>query len=223
MKGVCYYCQQKFWPKLALSETYDAVPVLRTKDHIIPISRGGIKGMKNVIPACQRCNRIKDNLMPEEFLEALLFMKQRKDHTVFDSMDIEIVIDKTRELIETIAPYRGTLFYKEPVLIIDATIKSEPPVEWPEPEPVGFDWTLPLKELDRKYNPASKNKKAKMVDPDTIKPIHPQILAAYERAKNPQKEPFLAFLKKLSKYEHIYNLLINADSDLPRWLYENMM
>lgn len=37
-----------------------------TIDHIIPLSRGGSNKEKNLQPAHEECNRLKDNLMPWE-------------------------------------------------------------------------------------------------------------------------------------------------------------
>ena len=37
-----------------------------TRDHIVPISRGGDNGWLNVVTACSRCNLRKANRLPEE-------------------------------------------------------------------------------------------------------------------------------------------------------------
>lgn len=37
-----------------------------TRDHIVPISRGGDNGWRNVVTACSRCNLDKGNRLPEE-------------------------------------------------------------------------------------------------------------------------------------------------------------
>lgn len=38
-----------------------------TRDHIIPMSRGGIDSWENVVTACYRCNNHKGNRTPEEW------------------------------------------------------------------------------------------------------------------------------------------------------------
>ncbi|MDT8435605.1 MAG: HNH endonuclease [Gemmatimonadota bacterium] len=37
-----------------------------TRDHVVPISRGGDNGWENVVTACSRCNLRKADLLPEE-------------------------------------------------------------------------------------------------------------------------------------------------------------
>ena len=37
-----------------------------TRDHVQPMSRGGLDRWENVVAACKRCNWQKDNLTPEE-------------------------------------------------------------------------------------------------------------------------------------------------------------
>ena len=50
----CLYCGQQF-NRTAL-----------TRDHVIPVSRGGRDRWENVVAACKRCNWVKDNKTPEE-------------------------------------------------------------------------------------------------------------------------------------------------------------
>ena len=37
-----------------------------TRDHLVPLSRGGTNGWANVLTACSTCNTRKGNLLPEE-------------------------------------------------------------------------------------------------------------------------------------------------------------
>jgi 5-methylcytosine-specific restriction endonuclease McrA len=41
------------------------LPAELSIDHVVPRSRGGSDAVENLRPAHIRCNRIKDNLMPE--------------------------------------------------------------------------------------------------------------------------------------------------------------
>ena len=57
MKGRCPYCQKE------IRESELSV------DHIYPLSRGGDDDFENMIPCCSRCNRMKADMLPDEFLE----------------------------------------------------------------------------------------------------------------------------------------------------------
>lgn len=52
-KRTCHYCKQ---------------PGRMTKDHIIPVSRGGSDAIDNIVPACMSCNYDKHQLTAEEYL-----------------------------------------------------------------------------------------------------------------------------------------------------------
>jgi len=39
-----------------------------TRDHVVPVSKGGTDDIANIIPACQLCNSKKRTRTPEEFL-----------------------------------------------------------------------------------------------------------------------------------------------------------
>jgi 5-methylcytosine-specific restriction endonuclease McrA len=58
-KGICYYCNREFTPKLL------------TMDHIVPISRGGRSTKGNVVPCCKECNIVKKQLLPMEWVKYL--------------------------------------------------------------------------------------------------------------------------------------------------------
>lgn len=51
-------CEQSSDPQSELS-----------KDHVIPISRGGVDELWNTVPACWRCNQMKQKLTAEEFMK----------------------------------------------------------------------------------------------------------------------------------------------------------
>lgn len=38
-----------------------------TKDHFLPIARGGDSEWDNLVPACKECNVLKDDMVPSEF------------------------------------------------------------------------------------------------------------------------------------------------------------
>ncbi len=52
--NICMYCGDKFRHSML------------SRDHIIPISRGGTNSWTNVVTACKRCNNHKAGFLPEE-------------------------------------------------------------------------------------------------------------------------------------------------------------
>jgi 5-methylcytosine-specific restriction endonuclease McrA len=94
---VCYYCEKPFG--------YGDRE--KTRDHIIPVSKGGVSRQSNYVQSCKRCNMEKDNMLPEEFavyLGYLLEGHQRPDRTKLLTM-----LYNTRKLIQQIASFRMEL------------------------------------------------------------------------------------------------------------------
>ena len=61
-RHLCCYCGDQFDDRVALL----------TRDHVMPLSRGGSDGWDNVVTSCRACNQKKDNrLMEETSLEML--------------------------------------------------------------------------------------------------------------------------------------------------------
>lgn len=58
-KTACFYCGAKL-------EEYN-----RDVDHLIPKSKGGIRSNDNKVFSCVKCNRLKANMTPFEFIEFL--------------------------------------------------------------------------------------------------------------------------------------------------------
>lgn len=58
-EGRCHWCH----------ETIQGKP---TKDHLIPLAKGGADDIGNVVPACLRCNASKGAKWPHEFMGRLL-------------------------------------------------------------------------------------------------------------------------------------------------------
>jgi 5-methylcytosine-specific restriction endonuclease McrA len=66
IKYQCYYCRDP------LDDTN------RTKDHIVPKSKGGILSKKNKVFACRKCNRNKGDLTLQEWLDKLNSLPRTK-------------------------------------------------------------------------------------------------------------------------------------------------
>lgn len=61
-RHVCAYCGGKF--------AFDQL----TREHIVPVSRGGTDSWTNCITACRACNGHKGNRLPEEARMSLLYL-----------------------------------------------------------------------------------------------------------------------------------------------------
>jgi hypothetical protein len=54
-----------------------------TRDHLVPISRGGTDSWMNVVTACRRCNQYKGNKMLEEISMELLALPYTPNHAEY--------------------------------------------------------------------------------------------------------------------------------------------
>lgn len=62
----CAYCKREMKPRSALQ--FGRLSGLeRTRDHYIPLSRGGKNSKENIKAACYQCNNLKGNMMPDEW------------------------------------------------------------------------------------------------------------------------------------------------------------
>src|SRR6185295_8039464 len=90
----CFYCERPFgFPKISLGK-----PIKKTRDHIIPTSKGGLKSKINIVYACHICNGIKADRTLEQFrhyLQAQLGSSRKK----IKADRIEIMIANIDKLI----------------------------------------------------------------------------------------------------------------------------
>lgn len=67
-RGGCSYCGRKQSRKLRL-----------TKDHVVPVSKGGLTVRTNIAPACSRCNSSKnDSDLKIWYLKQKFYCKERE-------------------------------------------------------------------------------------------------------------------------------------------------
>ena len=78
-----------------------------TRDHLVPISRGGGNGWTNVVTACSRCNLRKGNRLPEECGLKLRVRPREPNHVQ--------LIWAVRSVTRIQARYIG-MFYGEEIL-----------------------------------------------------------------------------------------------------------
>lgn len=62
----CHYCGKR----IAAGGDPDYEPI--TLDHVVPLSRGGAMGIRNIVPACRRCNTIKGSMLYDWFVNRIL-------------------------------------------------------------------------------------------------------------------------------------------------------
>jgi 5-methylcytosine-specific restriction enzyme A len=63
-EGKCSYCEERHHPKNL------------TMDHMTPLIRGGKTSKSNCVPACPKCNKLKENLPAEEWRT---FLEKRQE------------------------------------------------------------------------------------------------------------------------------------------------
>lgn len=121
VKGSCYYCERPFSGR----------NIFKTRDHIIPVSKGGKNFVKNIVDCCARCNLLKSNMLLEDFMDYLGQLIQSGKTHISRNMLVTIVYN-SRELIKKIEPYRSELykFISEDVAVVEERqpiILREPP------------------------------------------------------------------------------------------------
>jgi len=70
----CFYCGIMF-----KKDKGKRKPSAMTRDHVIPISRGGKYIKNNTVGCCHLCNKMKGSLMPKSFLMSGYLNKIRKN------------------------------------------------------------------------------------------------------------------------------------------------
>ena len=70
-QNVCLYCGNVF------------EEVNLSRDHVVPLSRGGLDVWTNVVTACKRCNARKGNLLPDESRMELLALPYLPNHAEY--------------------------------------------------------------------------------------------------------------------------------------------
>ena len=86
---ICLYC----------GEQYKQMEL--TRDHIIPMSRGGSDSWENVVTACYRCNNQKGNRTPEEWgkhnLLAVAYVPNKAEYLFLQNR--RIIVDQQEFLV----------------------------------------------------------------------------------------------------------------------------
>lgn len=173
-RKTCFYCERPF-NRLYPGEVSGGEHVFKTRDHVIPRSRGGSHHHKNIVEACDKCNRLKANKLLEEFVEFLTSEVRRHCYHGYKKANFLLIIHNAGKLIEQIAPYRQELIYQ-------ASEINAPPI----------------KHIEHIASPP---------------------VASLQQEKS-QKQ-FLAKFKKM--YPYAFDLMSEANPDLPRWIFDNLI
>jgi len=81
-KSHCVYCGSMVDPEKAQPH-----PDAPSRDHFIPISRGGSRGAKNTVLACYGCNQTKGNMDPRQILFTWLWLNPTSFHAAVKRFD----------------------------------------------------------------------------------------------------------------------------------------
>lgn len=65
----CYYCDREYGKHRSKVQKTPNGLIIKTKDHIIPIAKGGINNVRNYIGCCSDCNHLKGSRTTWEFAE----------------------------------------------------------------------------------------------------------------------------------------------------------
>ncbi|WP_188930053.1 HNH endonuclease [Puia dinghuensis] len=134
----CYYCEKAI-KKYSLVYGDKSVPYLIrfTKDHIIPLSLGGIDHPKNIVFSCYLCNRFKADLLPEQFLEAVRVNR----YTSYSKKTRIAVIVNVKALLDLIGPFRSTLFHPGKYIpqLLTRDLQNQEEAVW-----IGFPYVSPI-------------------------------------------------------------------------------
>lgn len=77
-RSACRYCKRPF----------DEVIIEKTKDHIVPVSKGGFDRKENRVPCCYECNQWKDDKSLETWLKEIQRLVKNKKFTVSYTLDM---------------------------------------------------------------------------------------------------------------------------------------
>jgi 5-methylcytosine-specific restriction endonuclease McrA len=100
-KHICAYCGERFMPRKL------------SRDHVIPVSRGGPNTWKNVVTACIPCNTHKDNRTPEEARMKLLYLPYEPNHAENLILKNKNILGDQMEYLKTVISVNSRVFQEE--------------------------------------------------------------------------------------------------------------
>lgn len=128
--GKCYYCEREF----NVAHYGSNKALAKTKDHIIPRSRGGINKSPNLVPCCSECNGFKGSMMPEWHLhKTIIYINKNKHYKTLSVDRLQVVQNNIQKLIDEIVNKEGINLYKKHFIPKDTRKKKLP--KWAKPLP----------------------------------------------------------------------------------------
>ena len=111
----CYYCERGF----TFKNFGKGNAVIKTVDHIIPESKGGIDKYINTVFSCKYCNSLKSNLTLDQFIAKIEELIAKNDSpALFPKISYHKILEKTHQLKKYVERQREKL-YKSPSPGID--------------------------------------------------------------------------------------------------------
>lgn len=98
----CYYCERPYGLMVRGN------PLLRTKDHIIPICKEGNNSNLNILYCCHKCNSLKGGDTLDEFIKKLRSMFST-NRTKWNASYLGTVLKNATALMSEIEPYKEKL------------------------------------------------------------------------------------------------------------------
>lgn len=88
----CYYCNRRLTQCGGMA---------KTKDHIIPMSKGGVNGKVNIVLCCKDCNQIKgSNLLYQFMIKIEKAIRKEKKYINYTSDELQIIVRNVKSLID---------------------------------------------------------------------------------------------------------------------------
>ncbi len=111
----CFYCEREF-----VKENYGTnKPLARTRDHIIPASKGGSNHRTNMVYSCVQCNHFKADLLLELFIiKVENYIEHRSPYKQIPRKLFPLIVSNIKRLQDYIAehnksPHSHITFRKE--------------------------------------------------------------------------------------------------------------
>jgi len=84
-----------------------------TRDHVVPLSRGGTDRWTNVVTACRRCNTMKGNHTPEEVNMPLLAVPYVPNWAEYLALSNHRILADQMEFLKSQFPKRPLPFHRQ--------------------------------------------------------------------------------------------------------------